>query len=85
MISLVAAGPIVYVELEKMSSESEVDQNNNQLKKLASRLKLKILKEREFNTLCKRLAEMVDWPFHGANEEYIKLTELINRYTIINK
>lgn len=81
MVSLVSAKPIVYVELEKMSSISDVDNNNSQLKKLADQLKLKLLSEEEFNALCKRLAEMVDWPFCGTSEEYAKLTKLVNRYT----
>ncbi len=80
MVSLVSAGPIVYVELEKMSSESDIDQNNGQLKKLATQLKLQLLGEEEFNALCKRLAEMVDWPFYGTSEEYAKLTKLVNSY-----
>jgi hypothetical protein len=48
---------------------------------LANRLELRLFKsEKEFDALCKRLAEKVDWPFHGTNEEYIRLSELFNRY-----
>lgn len=81
MVSLVSAGPIVYVELEKMSSKSDADRNDGQLKKLADQLKLQLLSEEEFNALCKRLAEVVDWPFHGSSEEYARLTKLLNHYT----
>ncbi|MEK7202868.1 MAG: hypothetical protein AAB653_00945 [Patescibacteria group bacterium] len=81
-ISLVSAGPIAYVELEKMSTRSNVDQNNKRLRELADQLELKLLgSEEEFDTLCKRLTESVDWPFHGTNEEYVKLIELLNHYT----
>lgn len=79
-ISLVSAGSIVYVELEKMSSKFDLNKNNIQLKKLAKQLKVKLLNERRFNTLCDRLAKTVDWPFHGTNKEYIKLTKLISSY-----
>lgn len=80
--SLVSAGPISYIELEKMSSETDAEKNNKQLKQYADQLGLRLLKsEDEFNALCKRLAEKVDWPFHGTSEEYTRLKDLLNRYT----
>lgn len=81
LVSLVSAGPIVYVELEKMSSRSDLDQNRRQLKELSDSLELQLLDEKEFDSLCDRLAEKIDWPFHGNDEEYKRLAELINRYT----
>lgn len=82
VISLVSAGPITYIELEKMSSRSDLDKNKKQLKRIADQLKLKILRsDKEFNALCKRLSETVDWPFHCTNNEYTKLTKLAKRYT----
>lgn len=81
-VSLVSAGPISYVELEKMSSKIDIKRNDKQLKQYADQLGLQLLKsDEEFNALCKRLAEKVDCPFHGTGEEYIKLRELLNRYT----
>lgn len=80
-VSLVSAGPILYIELEKMSSEIDVEKNNQLLKRWANRLGLQLLKsEKEFDVLCKRLAEKVDWPFRGTSEEYTKLNELFNHY-----
>lgn len=81
IVSLVSAGPIAYVELEKMSSRSNLDQNKKQLKELSDTLELQLLNEKEFDSLCERLAEKVDWSFHGTDEEYRKLEKLINRYT----
>lgn len=81
IVSLVSAGPITYIELEKMSSRSDLDQNKKQLKELSDSLELQLLDEKEFDSLCERLAEKVDWPFHGTDEEYKKLAELINHYT----
>lgn len=81
VVSLVSAGPIAYVELEKMSSRSDLDQNKKQLKELSDSLELQLLDEKEFDSLCERLAKKIDWPFHGTDEEYKKLAELINRYT----
>lgn len=83
-VSLVSAGPIVYVELEKMSSKSDLKENNKQLREIASRLKLRLLNsEKEFNALCDRLSMKVDWSFCGAKEDYIKLSKLLNN--CINK
>lgn len=81
VVSLVSAGPISYIELEKMSSEADVKKNNKLLKQWAKRLGLQLLKsEKEFDILCKRLTEKVDWPFHGTNEEYVKLKKLFSSY-----
>lgn len=83
IVSLVSAGSIAYIELEKMSTKDNVSQDKQQLKEIAKQLKLNLLNsEEEFNTLCMRLSSSVDWPFHGANEEYAKLTELFNCYKI---
>lgn len=85
-VSLVSAGSISYIELEKMSSKSDVDQNHKQLKKLADQLGLQLLEsEEEFDLLCKRLDQKVDWPFHGTDDEYTRLTEIINRYVNYQK
>ena len=82
VVSFVSAGPIAYIELEKISSRSDLDQNNAKLHELANRLKLQLLdSDKEFDSLCKRLTEKVDWPFSGTKEDYEKLIGLINRYT----
>lgn len=81
MVSLVSAGPIAYAELEKMSSKSDIDQNNDQLKELAGQLKLQLLNsEEEFNALCDRLSKEVDWSFYGTSKEYEKLNKLMDSY-----
>ncbi len=80
-ISLVSAGPISYIELEKMSSEIDVEKNNQLLKQYADQLRLQLLKsEKEFNALCKHLTEKVDWSFRGTSEEYTRLNELFSHY-----
>ncbi|MEK7527285.1 MAG: hypothetical protein AAB537_02655 [Patescibacteria group bacterium] len=79
--SFVFAGSISYIEIEKMSSPGEVKQNNEHLKKVVEQLGLQLLKsEEEFDNLCKRLDEEVDWSFHGSKEEYVKLGELLRRH-----
>lgn len=78
--SLVSAGSIKYLEIEKMSSVRDVSKNNIKLKKIATQLKLEILTENDFDLLCTRLAEAVDWPFHGEKVQYTKLSKLLQTY-----
>ncbi|MBI2024245.1 hypothetical protein HYT00_02575 [Candidatus Giovannonibacteria bacterium] len=79
--SFVSAGPISYIELEKMSSKTDLNKNNKQLTKFANQFGLRLFKsEEEFDALCKRLDEKVDWPFQGTSEEYTRLRKLVDRY-----
>jgi len=81
IISLVSAGPVSYVELEKMSSEDDLEENNKQIKQYADQIGLKLLKsEEDFKLLCDCLNEKSDWFFNGTNEEYSKLGEMLNDY-----
>jgi hypothetical protein len=50
-VSVVSAGDIAYIELEKMSSESDVDANGDALKKIGNELALKFLDEGSFDAL----------------------------------
>lgn len=82
--SLVSAGPITYVELEKMSANDKLHCNNSQLKKIAEKIKLNLLNsESEFDELCKRLDANVDWPFLGTDDDYNKLSIIYDHY--VNK
>ncbi len=80
IVSLVSAGSINYVELEKMSSQSDLAKNNIQLEKLAKELQLKILNKPQFNSLCCRLSETVDWSFQGTPQDYLKLERVLQKY-----
>jgi hypothetical protein len=79
-ISLVLAGNIAYIELEKMSSDSNILESKIKLQKLADDLNLQILDKNKFDILCKKLSESVDWVFHGLNEEYIRLENIFKTY-----
>lgn len=84
--SLVSAGPISYVEFEKMSSPSCVEEDYKQLKKLTEQFDVQLLKsEEEFDALCKRLDETVDWSFSGTSDEYVRLKKSVNRHVDIKK
>ena len=82
MASLVTAGSISYIELEKMSSSSSIDKDHRQVKEFSEQFGLNLLKSEEaFDELCKRLDKDVDWSFHGTDEEYDRLAKLLDRYT----
>lgn len=77
--SLVIAGSVAYLEIEKMSSQKNVEKNIRQLTKIADSLGLQLLKsEEDFNELCKQLDKETDWPFFGSRENYSKLRKLLN-------
>ncbi|MGI6373737.1 MAG: hypothetical protein ACOX0C_00050 [Patescibacteria group bacterium] len=78
--SLVLAGNIAYIELEKMSLDSEVVDNKIKLQKLADDLNLQILDENKFDILCRKLSKSVDWTFNGSDEEYLKLENIFKTY-----
>jgi hypothetical protein len=81
VVSLVIAGPIAYIEIEKISSPEEVEKNTKELYNIAEQLQLNLLKsEDEFNRLCKRLDERVDWPFSGSVDDYKRLEESLKKY-----
>lgn len=75
--SLVLAGDIAYIELEKMSSESDVSDNKIKLQSLADNLGLQVLDEDKFDILCQKLNESDDWAFHGSDEDYLRLKDVL--------
>lgn len=80
IISLVLAKNIAYIELEKMSVDSEVFESKIKLQRLADDLNLQILDEEKFDILCKKLSDEVDWPFNGLDSEYLKLENIFKTY-----
>jgi len=80
VVSLVSAGNIYYVELEKMSSESEIIESKKKLKKIADNLGLRVLDKRAFDILCKKLSDFEDWVFKGSESEYSKLENIFQKY-----
>ncbi|OGY43952.1 MAG: hypothetical protein A2729_01355 [Candidatus Buchananbacteria bacterium RIFCSPHIGHO2_01_FULL_39_14] len=78
--SLVFTGLISYIELECLSNFSELKNNKHNLMKLARQLDIKILNAKEFNLLCQRLSDSVDWAFEGTAAHYKKLSTIFNQY-----
>ncbi|MDD4477356.1 MAG: hypothetical protein PHY40_04385 [Patescibacteria group bacterium] len=84
-VSLVSAGPIMYVEIEKMSDKNKIRKDVLFLRKIAKNIKLDILNsEEEFSELCQRLDEKVDQSFLGTIYDYKKLLKIYECYTNIN-
>lgn len=78
--SLVLAGNISYIEIEKMSSIEEKDKNLAEVKKMAGRLKIRLFKNnQEFNNLCSRLNKCMDRRL-TKDSDIKKLKELLKNY-----
>lgn len=81
VLSLINAGKITYIEIEKMSNKKNVEANRNKLLKILNIYNLKpITKKSEFDDLCKRLSKYSDWPFRGSRSDYNKLKKLLAKY-----
>ncbi len=81
MASLVIAGPIAYIEIEKVSLPEQVKENTKRLHNIAEQLQLDLLKSEDgFDKLCKCLDERVDWPFLGSADNYKNLEESLKKY-----
>lgn len=81
LASLVFTDGVVYLEIEKMSWPEQLEKNKQQLEKIADKLGVTLLRsEDEFDMLCKRLNESVDWPFNGLANDYKRLKEDLKRY-----
>lgn len=81
VFSLVKAGNIAYVEVEKMSGKLEVEKNKQQLLKILDTFKLKpIIRQKEFDKLCKRLSKYSDWSFNGSKRDLMRLRRLLMKY-----
>ena len=81
IISLVRAGDISYMEIEKMSSSKDTQKNFELLTKFARNFDVEIINTaKEFNTLCNKLSKNVDWKFYGKEKDYAKLEGLLKKY-----
>lgn len=79
--SLVQAGDIYYIEIEKISSKKDEKANKELLENIAGEMNLKIIRTRKvFIELCDRLNETVDWQFKGTTKDYLKLEKLLKKY-----
>lgn len=81
LVSLVGAGDIFYLELEKMSSKKDAKKNTEILRSLANQLDLKLISSsEEYVKLCNNLTKTVDWRFFGKKKDYEKLEKSLKKY-----
>lgn len=81
--SLVKAGKIVYLELEKLSSGKDLQQNEQQIISMIKELGLEksiINDKAQFDELCDRLSQTVDWPLTDSSKDVKKLERLLAKY-----
>lgn len=81
VFSLVNAGKIAYIEIEKMSSKKDIKQNKKRLIDILARYNLKpVTKQAEFDKICEQLSKYSDWPFSGSGVDYKDLKKALRKY-----
>ena len=80
VLSLVRAGSIVYLEVERMSTILQVPVNKQKVLKHLQDLKLKPINDKQFVTLCKKLSKQEDWTFRGTPNQHRRLAKLLREY-----
>lgn len=78
--SLVKAGNIFYVEIEKMSTKDLIEENRKKLLSIINEQQLKLINtEKSFSELCNRLSKHCDWSFNNSEDHFKKLQELLDK------
>jgi hypothetical protein len=79
--SVVTAGDIAYVEIEKMTNEKSIEEDRSELYEIAESFDLNVIEsEQVFDDLCDRLSKSCDWQFTGTDEDYERLQEQLEEY-----
>lgn len=80
-LTMVKAGKIAYVEIEKMSNKKSLLENKKRLTDILLGMKLEsIINKNEFNELCNRLSIESDTYFSGRAKDFTKLEKLLSTY-----
>lgn len=82
VVSLVKAGELSYLEIEKMTDEANQHDDKKELLDIAKKMDVKLVENKEqFDNFCMRLLEIGDWRFNNTEDDYIKLEgTLKNKY-----
>ena len=81
IISLVKAGNLSYLEIEKMADKASQKKDKEKLEDLAKKLNVEIIRDKEkFGNFCERLSKTVDWKFAGTESDYDRLEILLVKY-----
>lgn len=80
-ISVVKAGEITYLEVEKMSNHSCLKNDRRMLLGAIRILNLKPITSRKaYETLCDRLTALTDWRFNGSPRHYARLKRIFDAH-----
>lgn len=80
LVSLVRAGDIAYLEIEKMANEEKLKQTQAELEALANELGVQIIQTREeYYALCQRYTDETDWMLEGVEPDYQRLAEQLKK------
>ncbi len=83
IVSLIQAGSISYLEIEKFTTSEKLLEDKVFLEEIATNLNVKLMSTKEeFDDLCSRLSEKVDWKFFGKEKDFDKLEKLLRQYII---
>jgi len=83
VFSLIKAGDIYYIEIEKMSDKDSIEKIRKQLLDIMDKWRLKCIDTKNgevLENLCNRLSNHCDWQFKGSENDFQKLQELLNKY-----
>lgn len=81
ILSLVKAGEMAYVEIEKMSNPKNIKENELEILEIISNLGLELIDNNDqFYNLCARLDEHCDWEFIGSESHLEQLNSMLASY-----
>lgn len=79
--TLVKAGPMFYIEIEKLSLPKNISKAKKEVLNWFEYFDLEpIRSEKTFWRLCKKLSKVADWNFYGTEKGFKKLERAIAQY-----
>jgi len=81
IVSLVRAGNLSYLEIEKMTDEINQKNDKKELRDIAKKLNVELIEDKErFDNFCARLLKTGDWKFNNSNDDCGKLKSLLKKH-----
>ncbi len=80
IVSLVKAGRIAYMEVERMTDQKHYDKDKAEVLEVLKELGYKPLIKSDFDDLCHRLTKHEDWIFRGTPGDITKLKRILRSY-----
>lgn len=80
LASLVRAGGLAYLELEKMTSQDSAEPIRQELAALLETFSLEAFTSTTYSTFCNALTDQVDWTFTGSPSDIQRLEAELAQY-----